>query len=97
MTEDSQEFDDDQVSIPSDIEDESDKMSTTPGKQEEDSGLIIQPSEDMGDKKEIGRDEKPRKRKGVSNRARAKQLQKGGMRHPRQSCSERLFTYLKIA
>ena len=44
LTDDSQECDEDQVSIPSDMEDESDKMSTTPGKQEEDSELIIQPS-----------------------------------------------------
>ena len=49
LTDDSQECDEDQVSIPSDMEDESDKMSTTPGKQEEDSELIIQPGGDTGD------------------------------------------------
>ena len=49
LTDDSQDCGEDQVSIPSDYEDESDKMSTTPGKQEEDSGLIIQPGGEMGD------------------------------------------------
>ena len=84
------------MSIPSDDDDESDKMSTTPGKEDEDSELIIQPGGEMGDKKVAGSYEKPRKRKGVSNRMRAKQLQKGGMRHPRQSCTERLLSYLKV-
>ena len=48
LTDDSQECDEDQVSIPSDMEDEFDKMSTTPGKQEEDSELIIQPCLETG-------------------------------------------------
>ena len=48
LTDNSDEGSDGQVSIPSDIEDESDRVNTTPGKQEEDSELIIQPGGEMG-------------------------------------------------